>query len=137
MKGCGRPDRLGKTGARNKTGCHFTFFLFPSEDTESMNILLELFYFAGDRVDYVVVHNPAKVRTNLFKKSNIAAELKKFGAKELTLPVVTSITLLAITRAEAKVGRKLSFAEVATTGAAHLELMLAGETQWAMQQMFR
>jgi hypothetical protein len=102
-----------------------------------MNNLLELFYFAGDRVDYVVVHNPAKVRTNLFKKSNIEAELKKFGAKELTLPVVTSITLLAIKRAEAKAGRKLSFAEVATPEAAHLELMLAGEMQWAMQQMFR
>ena len=93
--------------------------------------------FAGDRVDYVVVHNPAKVRTNLFKKSNIEAELKKFGAKELTLPVVTSITLLAIKRAEAKAARKLSFAEVATPGSAHLELMLAGEMQWAMQQMFR
>ena len=118
-------------------GIRFTFFLFPSEDTESMNNLLDLFYFAGDRVDYVVVHNPAKVRTTLFKKSNIEAELKKFGAKEVTLPVVTSITLLAIKRAEAKAGRKLSFAEVARPGTSHLELMLAGEMQWAMQQMFR
>jgi hypothetical protein len=118
-------------------GVRFTFFLFPSEDTESMNNLLDLFYFAGDRVDYVIVHNPAKVRTNLFKKSAIEAELKKFGAKEITLPVVTSITLLAIKRAEAKAGRKLSFAEVAIPGAPHLELMLAGEVQWAMQQMFR
>ena len=118
-------------------GIRFTFFLFPSEDTESMNNLLDLFYFAGDRVDYVIVHNPAKVRTNLFKKSNIEAELKKFGAKELTLPVVTSITLLAIKRAEAKAGRKLSFAEVATPDTSHLEPMLAGEIQWAMQQMFR
>ncbi len=118
-------------------GIRFTFLLFPSEDTESMNNLLDLFFFAGDRVDYVVVHNPAKVRTNLFKKSNIEAELKKFGAKEITLPVITSITLLAIKRAEAKAGRKLSFAEAATPGAPHLELMLAGEMQWAMQQMFR
>ena len=117
-------------------GVRFTFFLFPSEDTESMNNLLELFYFAGDRVDYVIVHNPAKVRTNLFRKSNIEAELKRFGAREITLPTVTSITLLAIKRAEAKAGRKLSFAEAATP-AAHLELMLAGEMQWAMQQMFR
>ncbi len=118
-------------------GIRFTFFLFPSEDTESMNNLLDLFYFAGDRVDYVIVHNPAKVRTNLFKKSNIEAELKRFGAREITLPTVTSITLLAIKRAEAKDGRKLSFAEAATPGAPHLELMLAGEMQWAMQQMFR
>jgi hypothetical protein len=118
-------------------GIRFTFFLFPSEDTESMNNLLDLFYFAGDRVDYIIVHNPAKVRTNLFRKSNIEAELKLFGAKELTLPVVTSITLLAIKRAEAKAGHKLSFAEAATPGTPHLELMLAGELQWAMQQMFR
>jgi hypothetical protein len=118
-------------------GIRFTFFLFPSEDTESMNNLLDLFYFAGDRVDYIVVHNPAKVRTNLFRKSNIEAELKKFGAKEITLPVVTSITLLAIKRAEARAGCKLSLAEVATPGSSHLELMLAGEMQWAMQQMFR
>jgi hypothetical protein len=102
-----------------------------------MNNLLDLFYFAGDRVDYIIVHNPAKVRTNLFRKSNIEAELKRFGAKELTLPVVTSITLLAIKRAEAKAGHKLSFAEAATPGTPHLELMLAGELQWAMQQMFR
>jgi hypothetical protein len=118
-------------------GIRFTFLLFPSEDTESMNNLLDLFYFAGDRVDYVIVHNPAKVRTNLFRNSNIEAELKKFGAVELTLPVVTSITLLAIKRAEARAGRKLSFAEVATPGASHIELMLAGEIQWAMQRMFR
>lgn len=118
-------------------GIRFTFLLFPSEDTESMTNLLDLFFFAGDRVDYVIVHNPAKVRTNLFRNSPIEAELKKFGAKELTLPVVTSITLLAIKRAEAKAGHKLSFAEVATSGASHIELMLAGEMQWAMQRMFR
>jgi hypothetical protein len=62
-------------------GIRFTFFLFPSEDTESMSNLLDLFYFAGDRVDYVIVHNPAKVRTNLFRKSNIETALKEFGAR--------------------------------------------------------
>jgi hypothetical protein len=131
------PESLQLLESLATQGIRLTFFLFPSEDTESMNNLLELFYFAGDRVEYVIVHNPAKVRTNLFRKSNIEAELKKFGAKELTLPVVTSITLLAIKRAEAKAGRKLSFAEVASPESAHLEPMLVGEMQWAMQQMFR
>lgn len=116
-------------------GIRFTFFLFPSEDTESMNNLMDLFCFSGDRVDYVIVHNPAKVRTDLFRKSGLEAELRKFGAKELTLPVVTSITMLAMKRAEAKAGRKLSFAEVTHPEAGHLERMLAGEMQWAMQRM--
>jgi hypothetical protein len=39
---------------------------------------------------------------------------------------VTSTTLLAIKRAEAKAGRKLSFAEVTHARQPHLELMLAG-----------
>ena len=114
-------------------GIRFTLFLFPSEDTESMNNLMDLFCFAGDRVDYVIVHNPAKVRADLFRKSGLEAELRKFGAKELTLPVITSITMLAIKRAEAKAGRKLSFADVTHPEAGHLERMLAGEMQWAMQ----
>ena len=29
-------------------GIRFTFFLFPSEDTESMNNVMDLFSFAGD-----------------------------------------------------------------------------------------
>jgi len=115
----------------------FTFFLFPSEDTESMSNLLDLFFFAGNRVDYVIVHNPAQVRTNLFKKSKIEAELKDFGAKEITMPVVTAVTLLAIKRAERKAGHKLSFAEVSMPGNPHLDLELTGEMQWAMQKMFR
>jgi hypothetical protein len=92
-----------------------------------VNNLLDQFFFAGDRVDYIIVHNPAKVRTNLFKKSNIEAELKRFGAREITLPTVTSITLLAIKHAEKKAGRKLTFAEAATPGTPHLELMPVGE----------
>ena len=40
-----------------------------------MNNLMDLFYFAGDRVDYVVVRNPAKVRTDFFKGSSLEAEL--------------------------------------------------------------
>ena len=108
----------------------FTFFLFPSEDTESMNNLMALFYFAGDRVDYVVVHNRARARNNLFQSSALEAELRKFGAKQITLPVVTFTTLLAIKRAEAKAGRELSFAEVATVAKQVKSLMENAAMEW-------
>jgi len=117
-------------------GLRFTFFLFPSEDTESMNNLMDLFYFAGDRVDYVIVRNPAKVRTDLFKGSSLETELAKFGARTVTLPTITPITLLAMKRAEARAGRGLSFAELAHPESGHLERILAGELQWAMQKLF-
>jgi len=43
--------------------------------------------------------------------------------------------MLAIKRAEAKAGRKLSFAEVTHPEEGHLERLFAGEIQWAMQRM--
>jgi hypothetical protein len=117
-------------------GLRFTFLLFPSEDTESMSNLMDLFFFAGDRVDYVIVRNPAKVRTDLFKGSSLEAELAKFGARSITLPTITPITLLAMKRAEARAARSLGFAELAHPESKHLELILAGELQWAMQKLF-
>ena len=42
-----------------------------------------------------------------------------------------------ITQAEATAKRGLSFAELSHVEAGHLERLLAGEIQWAMQKMFR
>lgn len=114
-----------------------TFFLFPTDETESMNNLGRLFLYAGDRVDYVIIHNPAKARGDLFRGSQLEAQLIDFGAKAITLPPITPTTLLAMEKAEAKARRGLSFAELSQVEAGHLERLLAGEVQWAMQKMFR
>jgi hypothetical protein len=114
-----------------------TFFLFPTDETESMNNVGRLFLYAGDRVDYIIVHNPAKARGDLFKGSALEAQLIEFGAKSLILPPITPTTLLAIEKAEALAKRALSFAEVSQVESGHLERLLAGEVQWAMQKMFR
>jgi hypothetical protein len=118
-------------------GVRMTFLLFPTDDTESMMNLGRLFLYAGDRVDYVIVENPAKARGDLFKGSQLEKQLQDFGAKAITLPTVTPTTLLAIEKAEAIAGRGLSFAELSRVEAGHLERLLAGEIQWAMQKMFR
>ena len=114
-----------------------TFFLFPSDERESLNNLGQLFLYAGDRADYVIVHNPTRSRGDLFKGSPFEAQLIEFGAKSITLPPVTPTTVRAIERAEAKVRRSLSFAEVSQVEVGHLQRLLAGEVQWAMQSMFR
>jgi hypothetical protein len=117
-------------------GVRLTFFLFPTDDTESMTNLGRLFFYAGDRVDYVIVENPAKARGDLFKGSQLEKQLRVFGAKFITLPAITPTTLLAIEKAEATGKRGLSFAELSHVEAGHLERLLAGEIQWAMQRMF-
>jgi hypothetical protein len=118
-------------------GVRLTFFLFPTDDTESMNNVGKLFLYGGDGVDYVIVHNPAKARGDLFKNSQLEKRLLDYGAKTITLPMLTPTTLLAAEKAEAIAKRGLSFAELSRTEAGHMERLLAGEIQWAMQKMFR
>lgn len=118
-------------------GVRLTFFLFPTDDTESMNNVGRLFLYAGDRVDYVIVHNPVKARGDLFKGSALEKQLLAYGAKAITLPAITPTTLLAMEKAEAAAKRGLSFAELSHAEARYLERLLAGEIQWAMQKMFR
>jgi hypothetical protein len=118
-------------------GLRFTFFLFPTDDPESMTNTGRLFLYAGDRVDYVIVHNPAKARGDLFKGSDLEKQLTAYHAKALTLPAITPTTLLAMEKAEAIAKHALSFAELSHVEAGHLERLLAGEIQWAMQKMFR
>lgn len=118
-------------------GVRFTFFLFPTDDTESMTNAGRLFLYAGDRVDYVIVNNPAKARGDLFRGSALEKQLIAYRAKAVTLPGVTPTTLLAMEKAEAASKRGLSFAELSRVEAGHLERLLAGEIQWAMQKMFR
>ena len=118
-------------------GVRMTFLLFPTDDTESMNNVGRIFLYAGDRVDYVIVNNPMKARGDPFNGSQLAKQLAEFGAKSITLPAITPTTLLAIEKAEATAKRGLSFAELSRTEAGHLERLLTGEIQWAMQRMFR
>jgi hypothetical protein len=68
-----------------------TFFLFPTDDTESMTNVGKIFFYAGDRVDYIIVKNPAKARGDLFKDSQLEKQLIEFGAKSITLPPVQGI----------------------------------------------
>ncbi len=118
-------------------GVRLTFFLFPTDDTESMTNVGKLFLYGGDSVDYVIVHNPAKARGDLFKNSQLEKRLLDYGAKAVALPMITPTTLLAAEKAEAIAKRGLSFAELSRTETGHMERLLAGEIQWAMQKMFR
>jgi hypothetical protein len=88
-------------------------------------------------VDYVIIHNPARARGDLFKGSPLESQLAEFGAKAVTLPRVTPTTLLAMEKAESLARRGLSFAELSHPEAGHLERLMAGEIQWAMAKMFR
>src|SRR5947207_2846961 len=120
----------------DEQGVRLTFFLFPTDDTESMTNVGRLFLFAGDRVDYIVVHNPARARGDLFQGSRLEAQLREFGAQAMTLPRLTPTTLLAMEKAEDQAKRGLSFAELSHVDLGQLERLFAGEMPLAREQTF-
>ncbi len=117
-------------------GIRTTFFLFPSDEAESMNNFARLVKFGGEAVDFVVVQNPTKSKGDLYRGSKLEKALENAGAKTLTLPTITPVTLLAMERAEAQTKRGISFAEFAAPESGHLEKILAGELQWALTRLF-
>jgi hypothetical protein len=63
-----------------------TIRLFLSEHIQRKAALCALlFQETGDRVDYVIVHNPAKARGDLFKGSQSEKEMMGYGTKSITL----------------------------------------------------
>ena len=117
-------------------GIRTTFFLFPSDETESMKNFMRLVKFGGELVDFVVVYNPTKSQADLYRGSQLEKALEKTGARTLTLPTITPVTLMAMERAEAQAKHGISFAEFASPESGHLERILAGELQWALTRMF-
>ena len=117
-------------------GFRTTFFLFPSDEAESMQNFARLVKFGGEAVDFVVVQNPTKSKGDLYKGSRLEKALESAGGKTLTLPTITPVTLMAMERAEAQAKRGISFAEFAAPESGHLEKILAGELQWALTRLF-
>ena len=117
-------------------GIRTTFFLFPSDEAESMNNFGRLARFGNEAVDFVVVQNPTKSKGDLYRGSKLEKAMESAGARTLMLPTITPVTLMAMERAEAKAGHGISFAEFAAPESYHLERILAGELQWALTRMF-
>ena len=112
-----------------------TFFLFHTDDAESMLNFAQLVQFGGDKVDFVVVHNPPKSQGSLYRGSRLEKTLANAGAKTITLPTITPVTMMAMERAESRAGRGISFAEFASPETEHLERIMKGEIQWALTRM--
>ena len=119
-----------------ENGIRTTFFLFPSDEAESMTNFGRLVRFGGEAVDFVVVQNPTKSKGELYRGSKLEKALESAGAKTLILPTVTPVTLMAMERAEAQAKRGISFAEFAAPESGHLEKIMAGELQWALTRTF-
>ena len=114
-----------------------TWFLFPSDDSESMENFRKLVKFGAGRVNLVVVLNPARNECKLYRGSSMENTLGDLGAKTITIPHISSPTMHAMERAEKEAGRGISFGEFASLEARHLEPIMVGEIQSVLIQMYQ
>ena len=114
-----------------------TLFLFPSDDSESMENFRTLVKFSAGMANLIVVRNPARNECKLYSGSPIEKALGDLGAKTITLPYISSPTMYGMERAEAKASRGISFAEFASLGSGHLEPIMVGEIQSVLLQMYQ
>ena len=101
-----------------------------------MRNFADIVEFAEDSVDYVIVHNPAKNRGDLYRGSALERTMIELGAKSITMPRLMPDTILAMERAESIAGRGITFAEFAQPGSKYIDPILMGDMQWALNDIF-
>ncbi len=120
----------------SEQGIRMTLTLFPTDEYESMVNFASIVEFAEDAVDYIIVHNPAKNRGDLYKGSALERTMVELGAKSIIMPRLMPDTILAMERAESIAGRGITYAEFALPGNTYIDPVLMGDMQWALNDIF-
>jgi hypothetical protein len=108
-----------------EAGGQIVVLLFPADDLEVMSDLDATVTRLGDRVDYLVVRNPARnIRTRMFDGSELEEELKRHHASFLDVPVLLSLARNHLAAKEAELGRGITHAEAFANGNLGLDPMV-------------
>lgn len=120
--------------AAESEGIRITFLLFPSNDAESLQNLVQIYERAKDRVDYVIVKTPQAKGGPLFDRSSFEKSLQALKTPTIEVPFLTESTRAAMQRIEAKRGKGLSFAEAAQNDQIGLDKLIHAELLYFLGQ---
>ena len=91
-----------------------TVLLFPGDDLEILTDIDRIVGHLGNAVDYLIVHNPARQpRHRMFDGSALEADLLKFGALQMQVPVLLATVRNHLAALEAELDRGVSHVEAA------------------------
>ena len=110
-------------------GIRLTVFLFPFDDLATMENLEKIVQELGEAVDYVIVRNPAKNPTRMYDGSGLQSALAKWGAVEITMPVLFKSTFLQLDELESRHKRGITWAEAIGNRALKLDLFARGDLE--------
>ena len=88
-----------------------TVLMFAADDPTATASLAKTYRALGDRVDYLLVKNPARFRSHAFDDSALAELFRKNKVPVLELPAITATTLQKIADASAEQKKHLTFTE--------------------------
>jgi hypothetical protein len=88
-----------------------TVLLFVADDQTAQTSLAKTIRALGERVDYLIIKNPARYKSDAFDKSGAAEWLRERGTPIIELPGITTTTLEGVQIASREAQRFLPLAE--------------------------
>jgi hypothetical protein len=112
-------ESLRVLDALDQRGTRMTILMFAADDPTATASMAKTYRVLGDRVDYLLVKNPARFRSQIFDESPLAEVFRKNEVPVLELPAVTTTTLQQIAIASAQRKKHLTFSEAAKLPGLH------------------
>ena len=112
-------DSLRVLDALDARETRMTVLMFAADDPTATASMAKTYRALGDRVDYLLVKNPARFRSQAFDDSALAELFRKNKVPVLELTALTTITLHAIAAASAEKKKHLTFSEAVKIPSIH------------------
>jgi hypothetical protein len=108
-------ESLRVLDALDERETRMTILMFAADDPTATASMAKTYRALQHRVDYLLIKNPARFRSQAFDESALAELFQRGGMPVIELPTITNTTLEEIKTASAENKRHLTFAEAAKT----------------------
>jgi hypothetical protein len=112
-------ESLRVLDALDDRGTRMTVLMFAADDPTATASMAKTYQTLRNRVDYLLVKNPARFRSQIFDESPLAERFRTISVPVLELPAVTTTTLQQIAAASAERKKHLTFSEAAKMPSLH------------------
>jgi hypothetical protein len=111
----GAMESLRVLDALDARQTRMTVLMFAADDPTATASMAKTYRALSDRVDYLLVKNPARFRSQLFDESALAELFRKNKVPVIELPAITHTTIQEKELASAEKKKHLTFSEASRT----------------------
>jgi hypothetical protein len=111
-----------------------TILMFAADDPTATASMAKTYRALGNRVDYLLIKNPARFRSQAFDESALAELFKRNRVPVLELPTITTTTIQKIEAASAEKKKHLTYTEALKMSSIHQ--MCRFEIEYFLNRIF-